>query len=210
MKNPSLPYNSGVMRIQPSFMISLHSCSSFTCSKSGWLSKKCLNDLKVLLWDNSTGTTKLLYHLCVVFDKHYLIFLAEFPVRTRKSCRFLYCIFMSGFRLKSPIPEQGAYYQNLVKRILTKKIHEPFWRPIFGFVRPQVGLNSRKCRAFRCGKPCPNPKIGRQKGSWIFSKDSFDKILVDAPCSGIGLLRRKPDIKYNKERQISRPYRKFS
>ena len=32
-----------------------------------------------------------------------------------------------------------------------------------------------------------------------FGKDVFDKILVDAPCSGIGLLRRKPDIKYNKE-----------
>mgnify|MGYP001011016733 CR=1 FL=1 len=29
--------------------------------------------------------------------------------------------------------------------------------------------------------------------------DAFDKILVDAPCSGIGLIRRKPDIKYNKE-----------
>lgn len=34
-----------------------------------------------------------------------------------------------------------------------------------------------------------------------FAKDSFDKILVDAPCSGIGLIRRKPDIKYNKEGQ---------
>ena len=32
-----------------------------------------------------------------------------------------------------------------------------------------------------------------------FGKDACDKILVDAPCSGIGLLRRKPDIKYNKE-----------
>ncbi|MGT2935738.1 16S rRNA (cytosine(967)-C(5))-methyltransferase RsmB [Streptococcus castoreus] len=32
-----------------------------------------------------------------------------------------------------------------------------------------------------------------------FEKDSFDKILVDAPCSGIGLIRRKPDIKYNKD-----------
>lgn len=32
-----------------------------------------------------------------------------------------------------------------------------------------------------------------------FPKDSFDKILVDAPCSGIGLMRRKPDIKYRKE-----------
>ena len=32
-----------------------------------------------------------------------------------------------------------------------------------------------------------------------FGADCFDKILVDAPCSGIGLIRRKPDIKYNKE-----------
>lgn len=27
----------------------------------------------------------------------------------------------------------------------------------------------------------------------------FDKILVDAPCSGMGLIRRKPDIRYHKE-----------
>ena len=27
----------------------------------------------------------------------------------------------------------------------------------------------------------------------------FDKILVDAPCSGFGLLRRKPEVKYNHE-----------
>ncbi len=26
----------------------------------------------------------------------------------------------------------------------------------------------------------------------------FDRVLVDAPCSGLGLLKRKPDIKYNK------------
>lgn len=31
-----------------------------------------------------------------------------------------------------------------------------------------------------------------------FAAETFDKILVDAPCSGIGLIRRKPDIKYNK------------
>lgn len=34
-----------------------------------------------------------------------------------------------------------------------------------------------------------------------FPKEHFDKILVDAPCSGIGLIRRKPDIKYNKDNQ---------
>lgn len=31
-----------------------------------------------------------------------------------------------------------------------------------------------------------------------FAKESFDRILVDAPCSGLGLMRRKPDIKYSK------------
>lgn len=32
----------------------------------------------------------------------------------------------------------------------------------------------------------------------VFESDTFDKILVDAPCSGMGLIRRKPDIKYTK------------
>lgn len=34
----------------------------------------------------------------------------------------------------------------------------------------------------------------------IFSNEQFDRILVDAPCSGLGLIRRKPDIKYTKQR----------
>lgn len=42
-------------------------------------------------------------------------------------------------------------------------------------------------------------KLDARKVHDFFGRDSFDKILVDAPCSGIGLLRRKPDIKYNKE-----------
>lgn len=31
-----------------------------------------------------------------------------------------------------------------------------------------------------------------------FGKKVFDRILVDAPCSGLGLMRRKPDIRYTK------------
>lgn len=31
-----------------------------------------------------------------------------------------------------------------------------------------------------------------------FPQESFDRVLVDAPCSGLGLMRRKPDIKYTK------------
>ena len=38
-------------------------------------------------------------------------------------------------------------------------------------------------------------KLDASKVHQVFPADSFDKILVDAPCSGIGLIRRKPDIK---------------
>lgn len=44
-------------------------------------------------------------------------------------------------------------------------------------------------------------KLDASKVHETFPKDSFDKILVDAPCSGIGLIRRKPDIKYHKDLQ---------
>lgn len=37
----------------------------------------------------------------------------------------------------------------------------------------------------------------RQSGE-SFPDETFDKILVDAPCSGLGLMRRKPDIRYQK------------
>ncbi len=33
------------------------------------------------------------------------------------------------------------------------------------------------------------------------AKESFDRILVDAPCSGLGVIRGKPDIKYNKQEE---------
>lgn len=31
-----------------------------------------------------------------------------------------------------------------------------------------------------------------------FPRESFDRILLDAPCSGLGVIRRKPDVKYQK------------
>lgn len=34
-----------------------------------------------------------------------------------------------------------------------------------------------------------------------FEKESFDRILVDAPCSGLGVMRRKPDMKYTKKEE---------
>ena len=44
-------------------------------------------------------------------------------------------------------------------------------------------------------------KADARQAHHLFPADSFDKILVDAPCSGFGLMRRKPDIRYNKEGQ---------
>ncbi|KRL83714.1 16S rRNA (cytosine(967)-C(5))-methyltransferase RsmB [Ligilactobacillus apodemi] len=42
-------------------------------------------------------------------------------------------------------------------------------------------------------------QLDARKVSEVFEKESFDKILVDAPCSGIGLMRRKPEVKYEKQ-----------
>ncbi|KMT61871.1 16S rRNA (cytosine(967)-C(5))-methyltransferase RsmB [Paenilisteria newyorkensis] len=40
--------------------------------------------------------------------------------------------------------------------------------------------------------------LDARKASELFAPESFDRVLVDAPCSGFGVLRRKPDIKYSK------------
>lgn len=38
-----------------------------------------------------------------------------------------------------------------------------------------------------------------RKLSSTYEAETFDRILVDAPCSGLGVIRRKPDIKYQKK-----------
>ncbi|MEY8530744.1 16S rRNA (cytosine(967)-C(5))-methyltransferase [Lactobacillus taiwanensis] len=40
--------------------------------------------------------------------------------------------------------------------------------------------------------------LDARKAKEYFAKEQFDKILVDAPCSGLGLIRRKPEIRYEK------------
>lgn len=40
--------------------------------------------------------------------------------------------------------------------------------------------------------------LDARKAQEYFTAGQFDKILVDAPCSGLGLIRRKPEIRYEK------------
>jgi len=40
--------------------------------------------------------------------------------------------------------------------------------------------------------------LDARKAGERFEAESFDRILVDAPCSGLGVIRRKPDIKWTK------------
>lgn len=41
-------------------------------------------------------------------------------------------------------------------------------------------------------------------------KETADKVLVDAPCSGLGIIRRKPDIKWQKENTEELPLLQYS
>ncbi|OCA85495.1 16S rRNA (cytosine(967)-C(5))-methyltransferase [Bacillus sp. FJAT-27225] len=52
----------------------------------------------------------------------------------------------------------------------------------------RLGLNNIEAR------PLDSRKAGEH-----FEKGSFDRILLDAPCSGLGVMRRKPDMKYVKK-----------
>ncbi|MBM7644309.1 16S rRNA (cytosine967-C5)-methyltransferase [Scopulibacillus daqui] len=40
--------------------------------------------------------------------------------------------------------------------------------------------------------------LDAREAARVFSEKSFDRILIDAPCSGFGVIRRKPEIKWEK------------
>lgn len=44
-------------------------------------------------------------------------------------------------------------------------------------------------------------ELDARRVSKVFADQTFDRILVDAPCSGFGLMRRKPEIRYAKQAQ---------
>ncbi|KRM96573.1 ribosomal rna small subunit methyltransferase b [Liquorilactobacillus aquaticus DSM 21051] len=57
--------------------------------------------------------------------------------------------------------------------------------------------NARRCGSVN--KVAALKMDARNAGS-LFEPQVFDKILVDAPCSGLGLMRRKPEIRYQKKK----------
>ena len=64
-------------------------------------------------------------------------------------------------------------------------------------------LNRVKENADRLGHSMIEPKRGdASKPLSGFGESSFDRILVDAPCSGLGLLRRNPEGKWKKTEEI--------
>lgn len=58
-------------------------------------------------------------------------------------------------------------------------------------------INENACR-LHVEDVVQTQKLDARNVQGVFPKESFDRILVDAPCSGLGLMRRKPDIKYHK------------
>lgn len=44
-------------------------------------------------------------------------------------------------------------------------------------------------------------KMDSRQAADQFEKESIDRVLLDAPCSGLGVMRRKPDMKYTKKEQ---------
>ena len=59
-------------------------------------------------------------------------------------------------------------------------------------------LEALKENSLRLGIHIIEPLWGDARDSQLMGKRRFDKILLDAPCSGLGTLRRHPEIKWRK------------
>lgn len=60
-------------------------------------------------------------------------------------------------------------------------------------------LIEKNARRLHVADPVRTHTLDARKVDDVFADGTFDKILVDAPCSGMGLLRRKPEIRYTKK-----------
>lgn len=62
----------------------------------------------------------------------------------------------------------------------------------------KVGLIEKNAELCGVNKYVTAKKMDARKAKEEFDEESFDKVLIDAPCSGLGLMRRKPEVKYDK------------
>jgi len=70
---------------------------------------------------------------------------------------------------------------------------------IFAYDLYKKKVNLIKQNAIRLGLDIIEAShVDARKLQSIHEKEQFDRILVDAPCSGFGVIRSKPDIKYTK------------
>lgn len=76
---------------------------------------------------------------------------------------------------------------NLTGSVISLDLHEHKVKLIAANAE-RLGLENIKTKA-----------LDSRKVQGQFAKESFDKILLDAPCSGLGVMRRKPDMKYTKK-----------
>ncbi|GAA2914485.1 16S rRNA (cytosine(967)-C(5))-methyltransferase RsmB [Enterococcus pseudoavium] len=65
----------------------------------------------------------------------------------------------------------------------------------------KLKLVRENAKRLRVADTVVTKEMDARKVAETFDAESFDRILVDAPCSGLGLMRRKPDIKYQKQPQ---------
>lgn len=63
----------------------------------------------------------------------------------------------------------------------------------------KVKLIQDNAKRLHVDKVVEGRTLDARKVDEVFEDEIFDRILVDAPCSGLGLMRRKPDIKYTKQ-----------
>lgn len=73
----------------------------------------------------------------------------------------------------------------------------------------KVELINQNAKRAKVQEKVDAKQLDARKAKDEFEKESFDKILVDAPCSGIGLLRRKPEVKYEKNLEDSKNLHKI-
>ncbi|TNV69265.1 16S rRNA (cytosine(967)-C(5))-methyltransferase RsmB [Trichococcus shcherbakoviae] len=65
----------------------------------------------------------------------------------------------------------------------------------------KIGLINQNAERLHVSDRIETRVLDAKEAGKAFVPESFDVIYVDAPCSGLGLMRRKPDIKYVKNAQ---------